>query len=473
MTDTVKRRNYKLLILSLVLLFNPSVNVVDVLPDFIAWFILAKLFERAADSAPYFEEARSNFIRLGWLNLLKIPAFFLILFIKSKDTLDNNVYALVSFTFAIFEIILVTQAVKNIFTALFYLGERTDAPSLIEPFSVSKKKNRPVTPESLKNLTYLFFILKAVLYAVPDLFLLTGVNDRGIVFIGSKYYPYVLVFSILAGIIFGIIWLMHIKKYALKIHAEDKFYSALESIASNAPDAPELKAKLRSLLNTPTLMIVAAFFSMELIFENWNNINILPHFIYGIALLFVCYSFKKHSEIQTRVFISGAVYCIAALVGYISTVSFFSKYEYMDLIKNSSAKSDYNLILVFAVLEFVCLTLFLVFIAKAFNSFIEENTGISPKSEKYHTLESEFHRSLKIKNYVTLALGILSGLAKCINVFLNSEVQVLFTETNIITASTIPWFSTVVTITSVAYIAYNFFYMSTLKDEVKMKYQSI
>ena len=145
----------------------------------------------------------------------------------------------------------------------------------------------------------------------------------------------------------------------------------------------------------------------------------------------------------------------------------------MDLIKNSSAKSDYNLILVFAVLEFVCLTLFLVFIAKAFNSFIEENTGISPKSEKYHTLESEFHRSLKIKNYVTLALGILSGLAKCINVFLNSEVQVLFTETNIITASTIPWFSTVVTITSVAYIAYNFFYMSTLKDEVKMKYQSI
>ena len=139
MKNTVKNINYKLLIFSLVLLFNPSLNVVDILPDFIAWFILAKIFERAADSAPYFEEARSNFIRLGWLNLLKIPAFFLILFVKSKDTLDNNIYALVSFSFAIFEIILVTQAIKNIFTAAFYLGERTDVPALIEPFAVSKK----------------------------------------------------------------------------------------------------------------------------------------------------------------------------------------------------------------------------------------------------------------------------------------------------------------------------------------------
>jgi len=474
MTNTVKRTNCKLLIFTLVLLFNPSVNVVDVFPDFIAWFILARLFERAADSAPYFEEARSSFIRLGWLSLFKIPAFLLILYVRSKDTLDNNVYALVSFTFAVFEIILATQATKNLFSALFYLGERTDAPSLIEPFTVSEKKNRLMTPEALKNLTYLFFILKAALYAVPDLFLLTGVNDRGIVVIGSKYYPYVLLASLLVGIVFGAAWLAYSKKYVSKVCAEGKFYEALDSIATDGGEgSAEKKSKLRALLRTPTVMIVAAFFSMELIFENLSNINILPHFIYGIMLLLVWHSFKKHSKLHLFTGVFGVIYCVVSLIGYITTVSFFSKYEYMDLIKNSAARSDYNAIMVLSVIEFICLIFFLVFITKAFNSYILKNTGISPDSENYNKLEAEFHRSLKIKNYVTFSLGILSGLSKCVNVFLNSDVQVLFTETNTITASTLPWFGTIVTVTSVAYIAYNLFFMSTLKDEVRMKYQSI
>ena len=45
------------LVISLLLLFNPNVSIIDPLPDFIAFFILARLVERAADIAPHFEEA--------------------------------------------------------------------------------------------------------------------------------------------------------------------------------------------------------------------------------------------------------------------------------------------------------------------------------------------------------------------------------------------------------------------------------
>ena len=473
MKNTVKNINYKLLIFSLVLLFNPSLNVVDILPDFIAWFILAKIFERAADSAPYFEEARSNFIRLGWLNLLKIPAFLLILFVKSKDTLDNNIYALVSFSFAIFEIILVTQAIKNIFTAAFYLGERTDVPTLIEPFAVSKKGNKKITTEAFKNLSYLFFILKTAFYAVPDLFLLTGVNEKGMVVVGSRYYPYVLLISVAAALAFGTVWLIHAKKYVSKIHGEDRFYSALEEIAGeNAASSLELKAKLRALTFTPKIMIVAAFFSMELIFENWNNINVLPHFIYALVLLYVCYTFTKHTKTRLSLYIFGIIYFALSLASYVTSVSFLSKYEYMDLVKNPSAKAAYSAVQIMAALEFLSLAIFLIFIAKAFGAFIMKHTGVSADSERYGKLEAEFHRSLKIKNYVTMGLGILAGLTKCTNVFLNSEVQIIFSENDVITASILPWFGVLVTLSALAYIAFNFFYMATLKDEVTMKYTS-
>ena len=134
MLQTNRKRFYSLIIFSLVLLINPNINVIDLMPDFIAWFILAKLFERAADSAPYFEEARVAFKRLAWVNLAKIPAFILVMLIRSKDTLDNNVYALASLSFAVIETLFIIPAVKNIFLALFHLGERTEAVSLISPF---------------------------------------------------------------------------------------------------------------------------------------------------------------------------------------------------------------------------------------------------------------------------------------------------------------------------------------------------
>ena len=127
MKKTDSKRFYSLLILSAVFLTNPNINIIDIMPDFVAWFILAKLFERAADSAPYFEEARSSFLKLAWINLAKVPAFFLMITIRSKDTLDNNVFALFSLSFCAIELVFLLPAIKNLFTALFHLGERTSA----------------------------------------------------------------------------------------------------------------------------------------------------------------------------------------------------------------------------------------------------------------------------------------------------------------------------------------------------------
>ena len=91
---TANNVNYKLLIFSLVLLFNPSINVVDILPDFIAWFILERLLRKPADMSPYFEETRVACFRLGFLNLSKILALMLVALVRSIDTSDTDIMAL-------------------------------------------------------------------------------------------------------------------------------------------------------------------------------------------------------------------------------------------------------------------------------------------------------------------------------------------------------------------------------------------
>ena len=47
-----RRSSFGLVVFALILLFNPNINLIDALPDFIAYFILAKVFLPAADSAP-------------------------------------------------------------------------------------------------------------------------------------------------------------------------------------------------------------------------------------------------------------------------------------------------------------------------------------------------------------------------------------------------------------------------------------
>ncbi|MBE6645104.1 MAG: hypothetical protein E7612_06990 [Ruminococcaceae bacterium] len=470
-----KRKNkiiYGLIVFCLILLFNPNINVIDPLPDFIAWFLLARIFESAADSAPHFEEARANFIRLGWINLLKIPAFLLIMFVKSKDTLDNNIYALVSLSFAVFELILTTQAVKYLFTALFYLGERTEASSLIKPFKSGR--STVSTPEALRNFTYLFFIVKTLLYVIPDLFLLTRVSDKGYVIAGSSFYPYALLLSIIIAAALGAIWLFKTKKYVCSVYEENLFSSALIKIGEeNGIKAIPQRARMRILLSALTVLCVASFFSLEFKLDTWNEINVLPHFIYGLILLIVCHMLYKYISRSLYTYISGAAFCIFSLVHFISTVSFLTVYEYKDILTSASAQASYNFVQISSLCEFLCLSVFLILMARNINEFIENHTGTSPDSDRYQKLEIEFHRSLKIKNYIMTALGILAGATKCADVFLNSEVQILFSETNAIITSALPWFGTVVTVSAIAYIIFTFFFTSSLKDEVKMKYQSL
>ena len=469
---------YGLIIFSLVLLFNPNINVFDLLPDFIAWFILAKLFERAADSAPFFEEAREDFVRLGWLNLVKIPALLLVFFIRSKNAGDNDVFALTSFVFAVIEALLTLRAVKNLFTALFYVGERTEAAALISPFKCPIRKGEVMTPESLRGFTYFFVICKSIFYTLPDMFLLTRTSDTtGQILTISGYYPYVLIFSQLLGIWLGTVWLMRTLKYARAVRDEGKLFDALSAIASNDTSVKlSSKAKIRSLSLAITLIGVSAVFMLDLVFDNFDRIDILPNFIFGIFLTLSLFLLKNGSRIRVMALLCGVAYSAVSIASYNVGASFLSKYDYTDLITDEAAKRAYSSVIALAVAELVLLIAFLVICAVSLNAFIRRNTGITEIEGKEITPDKEYYTLLYRKSYIFSGLGILAGAARLVNVILTGHVDFLYTDITDITRPTIaaspaPWFNVVVTATAILFIGYALYYASTLKDEVRMKYE--
>ncbi len=495
MEKITSRRFYLLLIFSFVILLNPNLNVVDLMPDFIAWFILARLFERAANSAPYFEEARSGFIKLGWVNLAKILGNLFILFVRRRDTSDNNIFALVSFSFAVIELLFLIPTARNIFLALFHLGERTSASALILPLNadphgrsedtkkykgddteISKKRKFDISADSVKSLTVFFFICKAAISTIPDMFLLTRITDKGHIVSISKFYPYVLVISQLVGLLIGIVWFMRVKKYSFNVYIQGSFDSALESMQNETgKERYEKRTKLRSILSLLTFVSVISLFTPELSMSDWDNINLLPHFIHGVLMLVAYHLIRRHAQVTKAGYVSGALYTVLAIAAYVFTVIFASEYGYADLLDTPSAVRLYLFVELSAVLEFIALAVFLVTFTKALNRMTLSHTGVPVDSDRYSLMEKEYHSALIRRNYVLMSIAILLGAVKCLDTFLSGDVQIIFSDITdvtmpIMTAPAIPWFNIVVTACAVLYIGFSFYHLSTLKEEIKMKY---
>ena len=189
------RAAYPLAIISLILLCNPNFGLVDVLPDFIAYFILAKLLAVGIDRAPYFAEARRALVRLGWLSVGRIGGLLLVGYSRMQNAFGNDTSVVLITVFAAAELMLGISAITAVFNALFGLGERTDMNSTIV-------KTGRIDPSALPIISCVFFGVKAVMNVVPNFFLLTRVDENGVISTVAKGYSFSLVASTVLALVY-------------------------------------------------------------------------------------------------------------------------------------------------------------------------------------------------------------------------------------------------------------------------------
>ena len=471
-TKTRNKVSYVLIIISLLFLFNPNISVIDIFPDFIAYFILSRLLIHAADRAPYFEEARVAFRRLGWLNLLKFVGLLAIISVKRQNFSDNDVIALVTITFAAVEAVLSVIAIKNLFYGLFHVGERTDASSTIRRFKVIGSLY--MSPEMLCGFTYFFAVAKCFLYFLPTMFLLTRINEAGTGTVKvSRAFPITLLLSILIGIALGVLFVIFVARYAHAVYKEGKLFPAIRQLSIESGEDLIQKENLRRINFALNTFVVATFFSLELSLVESYDVNLLPKFIFASIMILAIVKLSKFAKGAVPAISCGILYSLASLIAYFFETRFLINYGYEKLLRDAAARSAYTFVNISAAIEFVFLVVFLIFVFKLFSSFTRLNTGIIDTQFKTKS-EDAYYGRLKLKNVLFLAAGILAGLIKCISVFLHGAVKVVYTDPSDITQPTviapaIEWIGLVVFISTAIYIGSAIYYVSTLKDEIKLR----
>ena len=461
------KRPYPLVIIALIFLFNPNANIIDILPDCVAYLLLIAVIGKHADTVPYLAECKGALTKLALVTAIKIPAFFAM---YSNMFTGRDIVPLFTLMFVALELVLLYYAVENGYKALSYIGERTDCASVRDAFLVGKKSKS--TPEGLRIMTFVSLASQGALNIIPEMLLLTPESFS----LRKKLtdaYPTVLIFCILASLIIGAIWLKHAIGYARAIKNGKDILPAIDSMSVKlSADEISAKDRMKKLTSSLTFFGISGVFIFDITLSTFGGYNILPHFIYGIMLFCAFYNLTSNKLARALCLVSAAGFSLSSMLGYLFTIRFFDTYTYMHLSYSKMAKEVYSSVKIFAVIEILFTLFMLSSIAFAMLSFIKEHTDVAPTDPAYSITNRKNHLSTFKKTLPLFVISAIISVLKCANVFIKQTTKIYYSEVNPegITASSVPAMDTIIFLLCIIYVIYSFVTASNLKDEVKFKY---
>lgn len=463
-----------LILFALLLLINPSVQVVDIFPDFIAYIIILRRLSYAVDRAPYFAEARSAVSKLLLISILKLPAYFVIVFARSGNVGDTDIYALFAFSFAAVEAIFSVIAIYYLFEGAFYLGQRTEAISLIKPFTINKRGTRTRSPESLRALAYFFAVYKCAAYGLPELLLLTKtVTEEQLknYFNITSLYPYTILFAIVSVIIIGVLLLRRAYAYIKQAENATSLTAALDSLVSGeARIRLENKARVKEISLLLGIITLSSLFMLEIRLDNFSLANISPHFFMGIILLFAAHKMKSLVGKCKALTATLWVFIAVSAVEWVMEANFLSEYSFSLLASSGLVKREFMPILAVSLLEVAVFAVVMILLGfkliKLQRSHALRASESLPRSKKLYTVGfSALAILVSVMRYVNL---LLRYFAKNTTVsFENSDGMI---STGVVTEPLLPWFNVVVIAATLFLAFYSYYFFASVKEEVEIRY---
>jgi hypothetical protein len=335
-----------------VFLFNPNLNIVDILPDFFGYAIICASLSRLTDMNEDIAVASKGFMRAFFADIIKVACIFVV-FSTPNPNEQNTLLLLISFIFATLELLLLIPAFKALFGGLMTLGYKYPNTAILG--KANKNTNKNYT-EKVRSLTFFFLIVKVATYTLPEFAVLSTqrYDDTS----GTHYlYDYIGLlrsFAIIVCFVVGIIWFLHIRAYFSRIAKDKTFVDALtEDYKTNVLPRESLFVR-KSVKLISLLFVVAAVLCIDF---RLDSFNVIVDTIPAIILIISALATKKYIGKLSKSLVPFVVYAVASLVAQIFEYSFFSEYYYGAIWRNDAAFGAYRVMLIFAVIDAVAFLL--------------------------------------------------------------------------------------------------------------------
>ena len=439
MKQKTLRARLRLAPLALVLLANPHISALDILPDATAFLLLLYIFSPLRHLSVHMQTAVKRLRSCLLYATVRIPATVLVFFIFDRYPTENTILPVASLSFFILDIILYIPALSALLRAIGYLGDKAllfrsaSAPHR-EPkktrkhssYLVKIKENCKQKRTKREVLTALgaryasgfdrslhaalravppFVILRALLALLPDLLFLT---DDAAGYSAVGIYPFAAFLALLFGIIVAYFF------YAAFVRILKPYLASVagKAEALNRPNLSllEREAKVARLSAGWILIVLSAFFAADL---HFGSIDYLPDALLSISLLaalllfFEPRDFTVHSRKLTVLL---ALSLVTGLAGDTAYALFYRSYTWRDIYYSPEAESLYIAVLAVFVCKAVADVLLLLALHKPLRYMAEEEAGFYIENTVIRRQQDKNRRELGRIADIYTASGIIGVL---------------------------------------------------------------
>ena len=375
-----------------VFLFDPFVGVFDLWPDIIGYLLILRGLRRLALLEGHFDEAIRLFRRLVLLAAIRILAIPFIFGLTSSS--DQPVeQLLVVFTLAILDCVVLFPAWREIALGLTQLAFLHDGQAVLKSDAFGNSST-----DRLLRRTLVFMTLREVMAVLPELTVLfsnQSGEDKWLRW--SFLYGYVgllRLFSVAIMLVFGIVWLVRVIRYAKAVRRDEPFLASLRLSLDGYMEAHPDLVRCRAVRRGLFLLGASAVLTIDFFVD---GINVLPDAVAGICVLCAAVSMLKCVRMRyepvmgvaTAFLLIGTVATVrqsAILHGFVSggvmDSDSYSPTRYAVLLENANrmlkdadARTDFYVACAILLLAQLCFILLLLVVRRMLSGVIDRYTG--------------------------------------------------------------------------------------------------
>ncbi len=388
-------------------LWNPNVNIIDFLPDWIGYILLCTAITKLAWLNESIESALRSFRTMIFVDMGKWLA---ILWVFGLNVLSerNSSLLLWAFVFAVAELIVLIPAYTKLFSGLIELGY------FYPNTAIFGKANQEKTPtDKIRRATVVFVAIKAVLSVLPEFSDLTNASyDESSAFFNIyQHIGTMRMLSFAAVFVAGVIWAIRMIRYWIRVRQDTALMSGLyeKYITQVAPKTGQFVKRNFDVVYLLTLVALCLTVDLRM-----DNQNLLPDFLAAVAFTVVFIMLRKRTAIFAAPWIVGcSVYFGVSLAAAVAEYRFFAEYWYSSIWRNEEAMRSYWLFVILDILKILAFLVLLFILLRAFFRVVETHTGyVAGKTqlgEREQSMVLSLQKDLKVSLIVAYVFAVLYG----------------------------------------------------------------
>ena len=409
-----------LLIICALLLFLPRLNIIDVLPDAVAYLLLLCVIAPYAIIDSHLFEAQrymEKMLLISAAECVSVPFVYLYL---AKSPQEQPMFVLLCcFVFAFFRIKTILPLTRSLGDGLMYLDTRNDGTMFCQAytrrllsFRRGKKRVRKysysVTDRMMRAIRT-FIIATSILNTLPELSALSYVPGDDTVFQMYDYIALFRGFCMMISLIFGIVFVCRVVRYTRDIGVDLGYYARLHALYEQDVLLHPERQTQKYLRRTFVLITLFAVFTMDF---SVDRINVLPDFVAALLLLAAFWLLRRYVSCVARYMAVAAGYAVASVAHFIVNTSFWSRYNPESIARSERIRVAYIPVQVLAALEGVLLLLSVICLFRMLYEVIDRYTGYEIEGTANYSREEklrEEHRELQRALLPAQVLGVMTA----------------------------------------------------------------